>query len=251
MVLQPSAPACRHDGVPVGEVAADHIEDESDDLRGAVSREAADRERQHEGDRTIPAERREGLHGPAGPRTEDTDDDQRQQCADPIKAEPPRRPWQAREQRIGPGGVEAPVEDLEIEIHPPPRGVRLDATRAQEIGRNQRRDHARDEQAHQHRHDDGKSERLEILTGDARHQRDGQEDRDDGHRGREHGEADFVGSVKRCLIGGLAHAHVPNDIFYLDDCIIDEDAGNQAHGHGRHEIERDSEQAHEPEGGDR
>ena len=154
-------------------------------------------------------------------------------------------------QRVRLGRVEAPVEHLQVEVHPLPVGVRLDAVRAQEIGGDQRRDHARDEQAHQHRHDDGEAERLEILAGDAGHQRDREEHRDDRHGRRQHREADFVGGVERRLIGRLAHAHVADDVLDLDDRVVDQHAGDQAHGHRRHEVERDPEHAHEPEGGDR
>ena len=146
---------------------------------------------------------------------------------------------------MGLGGVEAPVENLEVDVHPLPRRVRLDAVRAQEIGRDQRRDHAGDEQAHQHRQHDGEAERLEILAGDAGHQRDREEHRDDRHRRRQHGEADLVRGVERGLIGRLAHAHVPDDVLDLDDRVIDQHAGDEAHRHRRHEVQGDAHHAHE------
>ena len=78
---------------------------------------------------------------------------------------------------------------------------------------------------------DGEAERLEELAGNAGHQRDRQEHRDDRHGRCKHREADFVGSVERGLIGGFAHAHVAHDILDLDDGIVDQDAGDQAHRH--------------------
>ena len=79
----------------------------------------------------------------------------------------------------------------------------------------------------------------------------GQENRDDRHGRRKHGEADLVRRVERGLIGGFAHAHVPDDVLDLDDRVIDQHAGDEAHRHRRHEVERDPEHAHEPEGRDR
>ena len=96
---------------------------------------------------------------------------------------------------LGFRGIETPFEQRQIASHRLAGGVRLDAVRAQEISGDQRGDHARDEQAHQHRDDHGKAERLEELTGDSRHQRDRQEHRHDRHRGRKHRKADFVGGV--------------------------------------------------------
>ena len=123
--------------------------------------------------------------------------------------------------------------------------------RAQEIGGDQRRDHARDEQAHQHRDDHGEAERLEELPRNAGHQRDGQEHGDDRHGRRKHGEADLVGGVERRLVGGFAHSHVPDDILDLDDRVVDQHTRDQAHRQQRQPVQRDSHQVHEEEGRDR
>ena len=96
-----------------------------------------------------------------------------------------KKPGCARAIGLGLVGIEAPAAGAEIFAHHLARGVRLDAVRAQEIGRDQRRDHARDEQAHQHRDDDGVAEALEELARDAGHQRDRQEHRDDRHGRRD------------------------------------------------------------------
>ena len=98
----------------------------------------------------------------------------------------------------------------------------------QEIGRDHRRDQARDGEADQHRDDDGEAEILEELAGDAGHQADRQEHRDDREGRRDHGQADLVGGVDRRLIGGLAHAHMADDILDLDDRIVDQHARDQA-----------------------
>jgi hypothetical protein len=43
------------------------------------------------------------------------------------------------------------------------------------------------------------------------------------------GEADLVGGFERGAIGRLAHLDVADDVFDLDDRIIDQNAGHQRH----------------------
>ena len=88
------------------------------------------------------------------------------------------------------------------------------------------------------------------MARDTRHQRDRQEHGDDRRRRCKHGESDLVGGIERGLIARLAHAHVPDDVLDLNNRVIDKDARDQAHRHRRHEVERDAQHAHEPEGGD-
>ncbi len=223
------------------------LDEEADQLAGAVGDGAADQQREHEADRarampSLPS----SFIAPPVPATKAAMTSSSSSAADARNSRTCARAWAAcASSACGLGRVEAPVEDLQIDVHPLPRGVRLDAVRAQEIGGDQRRDHARDEQAHQHRQDDGEAERLEILAGDAGHQRDREEHGDDRHGRRQHGEADLVGRVERGLIGRFAHAHVPDDVLDLDDRVVDQHAGDQAHRHRRHEVQRDPHHAHE------
>ncbi len=124
--------------------------------------------------------------------------------------------------------VERPAKQLFIAVDPRPRRMILLTLRRQEIGGDHRRDHARDRKADEHREYDGHAELDEELARHARHQRDGQEHRDDRHRRRDDREADFVGGIDRRLIGGLAHAHVPHDILDLDDRIVNQHPRDEA-----------------------
>ena len=128
------------------------------------------------------------------------------------------------------------------------RGLPL---RFQEIGRQHRRDHTRDRKRHQHCDHHGETEVLEELSGNAGHGTDREEHGDDTEAGRDHRQADLVGCIDRRLIGGLAHAHVPNDVLDLDDRIIDQHAGNQRQRQQRKLVQVEAQQIHEPEGRDR
>ncbi len=108
-----------------------------------------------------------------------------------------------------------------VAIHHPAFAMLGLAMRLQEIGGDHRRDQAGDGQAHQHRDDHGEAEILEELAGDARHQADRQEHRDDREGGSDDGEADLVGGVDRRLIGAFAHPHMSHDILDLDDRVVD------------------------------
>ena len=102
--------------------------------------------------------------------------------------------------------------------------------RFQEIGRHHRRDSPRHGKADQHCGHHGEPEILEKLTRNTGHKTNRQEHRDNRHRRRQHGKADFVGGIDRCLIRGFAHAHMADDILDLDDGIIDKDTGHKAQG---------------------
>ena len=121
------------------------------------------------------------------------------------------------------------------------------AMRLEEIGRDHRRDHPCNAKAHQHRSNDRKSEILEELAGNARHQADRQEDRDNRKRCGDHGQTDFIRCIDRCLIGGFAHPHMPDDIFNLHDRIVHKHTRNKAERKHRNGIEAESQQIHEPE----
>ena len=111
-------------------------------------------------------------------------------------------------------------------------------------------DEARHQQREHHGHGNRDAELTEILAGDAGHEADGHEDRDDGGRGRDDGEADFVGGLDCRLERGFAHPHVPGYVLDLDDGVIDKDAGGQRQGQEGHEVQREAEHVHHPEGRD-
>ena len=117
----------------------------------------------------------------------------------------------------------------------------------QEVGGQHRRDEARGEQREEHLHRHGDAELLEELPGDPRHEACGREDRDDGQRDRDHGEADFVGGFERGAIGRLAHAHVAHDVLDLDDGVVDQNTGRQRDGEEADQVQREAEQVHRPE----
>ena len=118
---------------------------------------------------------------------------------------------------------------------------------AHEVGGQQRRDEARDEQREEHGEGDRQAELLEVLTGDAAHEADRREDGDDGDGDGDDGEADLVGGLERGAVGGLAHAHVAHDVLDLDDGVVDEDAGDDGDGEQGDEVEREAGSAHGPE----
>ena len=117
----------------------------------------------------------------------------------------------------------------------------------QEVGGQHRRDEARGQQREEHLHRYRDAELLEELPGDPRHETGRREDRDDGQRDRDHGEADFVGGFQRCAIGRLAHPHVAHDVLDLDDGVVDQDAGRQRDGEEADQVQRKSEHVHRPE----
>ena len=114
--------------------------------------------------------------------------------------------------------------------------------RLQEIGRKHRRDEPRRDQREHHFRRDGEAELLEILAGDIADEAHRREDRDDGQADRDDRKADFSRGIHRRLIGRLAHADMADDIFDLDNGVIDENAGRQRDGEQAHEIKREAEQ---------
>ena len=150
-----------------------------------------------------------------------------------------------------PAVAQRPAQQVQIAVHQPAFAMLGVALRLQEIGGHHRRDQAGDEQADQHRDHDGQAEADEELPDDAAHERHRQEDGDDREGGRDHRQADLVGRVDRGLIGRFAHPHVPDDILDLHDRVVDQHAGHQAQREQGDHVEREAEQAHEPEGGDR
>jgi hypothetical protein len=117
----------------------------------------------------------------------------------------------------------------------------------QEVGGQHRRDEAGGQQREEHLHRHRDAELLEELPGDAGHEARRREDRDDGQRDRDHGEADLVGSLQRGAIGRLAHSHVAHDVLDLDDGVVDQNARRQRDGEEADQVQRESQHVHRPE----
>ena len=173
-----------------------------------------------------------------------------------------RRQEALRQQRDAPDrdgeGAEAGQHGDEVVPHRPGHELRIglqDAARRrvfvrmvlQEVGGQHRRDEAGGQQREEHLHRHRDAELLEELPGDAGHEARRREDRDDGQRDRDHGEADLVGGLQRGAIGRLAHPHVAHDVLDLDDGVVDQDAGRQRDGEEADQVERESEHVHRPE----
>ncbi len=117
----------------------------------------------------------------------------------------------------------------------------------EEVGGQHRRHEARGQQREEHLHRDRDAELLEELPGNSGHEACRREDRDDGQRDRDHGEADFVGGFQRGAIGRFAHPHVAHDVLDLDDGVVDQNARRQRDGEEADEVQRESEHVHRPE----
>ncbi len=74
------------------------------------------------------------------------------------------------------------------------------------------------------------------------HEANGQEHRYNREGGRNHGKANFVGSINRRLIGRFAHAHVPDDVFDFHNSVIHQNPGHKAKREQRHGVEREAQQ---------
>ena len=122
--------------------------------------------------------------------------------------------------------------------------------RAQEVGGHHRRDETRDEQREHDGDRHRQAELTEVLPGDAAHEAHRREDRRDRERDCDHREPDLVGGLERSAIGGLAHAHMADDVLDLDDRVVDQNAGHERNGEEAHEVEREADRVHRPEGGD-
>ena len=122
--------------------------------------------------------------------------------------------------------------------------------RPHEIGGHHRGDQAGDQEREEHGDGDGQAELPKILTGDAGHERHGDEDRDDGEGGGDDGEADLVRRLDRGAVGGFPHADVSRDVLDFHDGVVDQDAGGQREGQEADEVQREAELRHDPEGRD-
>ena len=89
-------------------------------------------------------------------------------------------------------------------------------------------DGRRNREGHQHRNHDrdrhGPAELVEKLARIPGHERDGDEDDDQGKRGGDHGERDFLGGQNRRLFGRkVFFFEEAIDIFEHDDGVVDND----------------------------
>ena len=119
--------------------------------------------------------------------------------------------------------------------------------RFQQIGRHERRQHARHHQRREHGQRGGPAELLEKASDHAAHESRRQEYRDQCKGGGNHREADLVGGFHCGLIGRLAHAQVADDVLDLDNGIIDQNADHQRQGQQRDDIQRETEGVHADE----
>ena len=147
--------------------------------------------------------------------------------------------------------AQCPFENVHIPIHHLALAMLFFAMGFQEIGGNHGGDHAGYSQAEHNSCDDGESEILKKLAGDARHHADRQEDSDDGECGCNHRQTDFIGGFNRCLISGFAHPHMAHDILDFDDGIIDQNARHKAEREHGNLVQAEAQKLHKPEGWDR
>src|SRR6267154_2507827 len=120
---------------------------------------------------------------------------------------------------------------------------------AQRVGSQYRSDEPRDHERDEDGRRDSQAELFEVLAAHTAHETYRQKHRDDGGRRRHHRQADFVRRIDGRLKAALAHAHVPNDVFYFDDGVVHEYAGNQREPEQRDLIEGEAHPLHEDEGG--
>ena len=255
MVEKPRPQALQHELAP-GEEPRSAIAERSQRSADQRGHQQADKERQRHRDqqRQHPEHEIED-HVPAIGHEEGRDDEERRRQRRDYR----QRVIERARRHIGIGSahplglvmVERPVEHAHIAVHQAALAVLGMAVRLEEIGRQHRRDHARDGERHQHRDDDGDAEILEELARNARHQADGEEHRDDAEAGRHHRQADLVGRVDTGLIGAFAHTHMAHDVLDLHDRIVDQHARDEAQRQQGQRVEIEAQQIHEPEGRDR
>ena len=107
-----------------------------------------------------------------------------------------------------------------------------------------------DKHGDQHGGHDGDAELVKELADDAAHKANGQEYGDDGQRGGQHGQANFLRTFQCCLIGVLAHLHMAHDVFAHHDGVINQQTHTQRQCHQRDHVDGKAEPVHEEEGAD-
>ena len=173
--------------------------------------------------------------------------------------------WQHEEEpgRRGDGGEKARqrptwmakrhVERALVAIHKPVEArfgdpveppVPLPVLRFQEAAREHRRERERDER----RDDDGDGDRhgelVEEAPDNAAHEKEGDEDRNQGQADGKNGEPDFA----RSLVGRLKRQHalfdVPLDVLHFDDGVVDHEADGDGEPHEREIVEAVAQRIH-------
>ncbi len=166
-----------------------------------------------------------------------------------------RRPERSRENRRADEQGQPPVahgraHEPGIAAHHRAVSAPLAVRRTQEIGGDHRRDKARDQEG-EHDGDRHRQAKLtEILAGDAAHEAHRREDRRDRQRDGDHRQPDLVGRLERGAVGRLTHAHVAHDVLDLDDRIVDQNSGHQRDREEAHQVQRETDRVHRPEGWD-
>ncbi len=127
----------------------------------------------------------------------------------------------------------------------------LGILRTHKVGGHHRRDQTRDQQREGNRNRHGHAELPEVLPRNTRHEADRHKDGDDGEGRGNHRKTDFVRGLDGRAVGGLAHSDMPGDVLDLDDGVIDQNAGGQRDGEERHKVQREAQQIHDVERGDR
>ncbi len=160
-----------------------------------------------------------------------------------------RKEYSARGDGL-PAVSNTPAQHPQIARHDRPVGIVYDeGVAAQRVGSQYRSDEPRDHERDEDGRRDSQAELLEVLAAHTAHETYRQKHRDDGGRRRHHRQADFVRRIDGRLKAALAHAHVPNDVFYFDDGVVHEYAGNQREPEQRDLIEGEAHPLHEDEGG--
>ena len=94
------------------------------------------------------------------------------------------------------------------------------------------RQHGVEREAHEHRDQhgghNGDAELVKKLADDAAHETNRQKHRDDGERGGQHRQPNFLRAIERRLVGRLAHLHVPHDVFTHHNRVVNQQAHAQA-----------------------
>ena len=86
---------------------------------------------------------------------------------------------------------------------------------------------------------------MKELADDAAHETHRQKHSNDGKGGGQHGQANFLGAVHRCLKGCFAHQHVPHNVFTHHDRIVNQQANTQRQRHQRDVVDGETKQVHE------
>ena len=91
---------------------------------------------------------------------------------------------------------------------------------------------------------------MKKFANDAAHKTNGHEHRDDGQRGSQHRQPDFLCAVHRRVIGVLSHLHVPNNVLTHHNGIVDQQTHAQTQRHHGDHVDGEPQHVHEQESAD-